>query len=348
MLFCITETLGNERVELQELLDNARRNEALLKRLQSFELSLLACQSWYELIHTLLEVLPRQFKLDALSFKLYDPDARIQSSIRRSLDIEHAYLLERIDFLKQPPEPVLGIVKPPAPWVSGLALPLVRSNACLGLLCLYSSREHRFNPDLATDFMQHLAAIIAACLVLVQHNEEQTYLALTDPLTLAENRRGFERAFKREWARGVRHTHPFALFMLDLDFFKQVNDKHGHATGDRLLQTFCQQMRRELRPNDHIGRLGGEEFGLLLTEFQPQQIKAVAQRLQQAVRELQVLNDQGESVSITASASYMVVQPKANMEVTLEHLLQHLDGFLYQAKRLGRDCFLNAIETTPA
>lgn len=329
-------------MELQELLENARRNEILLKRLQSFELKLLSCQNWCELLSVLLEALPQQFRLDEVSLKLYDPNGRLQASMMQALDLEQAYLLKKIDFLQAPPSSLLGPIKPPAPWVSGMALPLIRNQQCLGSLCLYSSRLQRFNPDLATDFMEHLAAIIAACVVLVRQSEEQVHLALTDPLTLAENRRGFERTFQREWARGIRHCHAFAVFMLDLDFFKQVNDDHGHAAGDRLLQSLCEHLRHELRPNDHIGRLGGEEFVLLLSEFQPEQITAVAQRIQNSVRSLQVLNDLGMPIQVTASASYMVVQPKPHMQLKLEQLLEHLDGVLYQAKRSGRDRFINA------
>lgn len=335
-------------MELQQLLDNARSNERLLKRLQSFELSLLACQNWYELLSVLFEGLPKQFKLEQVALKLHDPAARLQASMMRSLDLEQAYLLEKIDFLSEPPSPLLGIIKPPAPWVSGMALPLIRNHQTLGSLCLYSNREQRFNPDLATDFMQHLAAIVAACIVLVQHSEEQTYLALTDPLTLAENRRGFERSFQREWARGLRYGHAFALFMLDLDHFKEVNDRYGHATGDRLLQSLCQCLSQTLRPNDHVGRLGGEEFALLLSEVEPAQIPEVAQRLQHSIRQLQVFDESGQPIQITASASYLVVQPKPNMQLTLGALLEHLDHFLYQAKHLGRDCFLNAQPTATA
>lgn len=334
-------------MELQELFENARRNEVLLKRLQSFELKLLACQNWTELLHTLLQELPQQFKLEAISIKLQDGDGSLRGSILRSIDLEHAELLKQVEFLKTIPAQslALGPIKPPAPWVSGFSLPLVRNGRCLGLLCLYSSRIQRFEPNLATDFIQHLAAVIAACLVLVKHSEEQVYLALTDPLTMVENRRGFERAFQRECARAQRHQHSFALFMLDLDHFKQINDQHGHAVGDKVLQLLCSELKAMLRPSDHIGRLGGEEFALLLTEFNPQQIDEVAERIRSLIHRLEILNDAGQVVPLTASAGYMVVTPQAKEGVSLPKLLDHLDGFLYQAKQQGRNQFINALLT---
>lgn len=331
-------------MDLQELLENARRNEVLLKRLQSFELRLLACQNWTELLHILLQEMPQQFKLEAVSIKLQDTDGSLRSSILRSIDLEHATLLNKVEFLKRIPVQALtlGPIKPPAPWVSGFSLPLLRNGQCLGLLCLYSSRLQRFQADLATDFIQHLAAVIAACLVLVKHSEEQVYLALTDPLTMVENRRGFERAFQREYARALRHRHPFALFMLDLDHFKQINDRHGHATGDKVLQQLCHDLKKMLRPSDHIGRLGGEEFALLLTEFNPLQIDEVAERIRRLVREIYVLNDAGEQVPVSASAGYMVVSPITDQSLDLPKLLERLDKCLYQAKQQGRDQFIQA------
>lgn len=332
-------------MELQELLENARRNEVLLKRLQSFELRLLACQNWTELLRILIEELPHQFQLEAVSLKLRDPDGTLRSSIMRSIDLEHAGLLKSVEFLKSIPQPALalGPIKPPAPWVSGFSLPLVRNGQSLGLLCLYSSRIQRFPPDLATDFIQHLAAVIAACLVLVEQSEGQVHLALTDPLTMVDNRRGFQRAFQRECARATRHQQAFALFMLDLDHFKQINDQHGHATGDRVLKQLCYSLKKMLRPSDHVGRLGGEEFALLLTEFNAVQIDQVAERMRLLIQNLEVLNDAGELVPVTASASYMMVTPEAGAALELALLLEQLDSFLYQAKQRGRNKFINAL-----
>lgn len=329
-------------MDLQELLDNARRNEALLKRLQNFELKLLACQHWHELLTVLLVELPNHFQLQAVGLKLCDEDGSMKASIQYAVDIEQAVLLKDVEFFKSLPTPALGIIKPPSPWVSGLSLPLWRNGQCIGQLCLYSSHTQRFSPDLATDFIQHLAAVVAACLVLVKQNEEQMRLALTDPLTLAENRRGFERSFTREWARGMRRYHEFSLLLLDIDWFKQINDSHGHATGDRALRQLCDTIRHSLRPTDHLGRLGGEEFIVLLSDCDPARLRMVAQRIQSAIRAMRVLNDQGQGVQITTSGSYITLLPKPYSSANLTTVLKHLDCFLYQAKEAGRDCYIAA------
>ncbi len=331
-------------MDLQELLDNARRNEALLKRLQAFELQLLSCQTWSDFLTLVLQGLPAQFELDAVTVKICDPEGELKSSMLQSLDLDQGVLLNQIEFQNRVPLTEATAVDPPPPWRSGLVLPLLRNQDYFGQLRLYSASDARFQAGMATDFMQHLAAVIAACLVMVRQSEEQARLALTDPLTGAENRRGFQRAFRREWARGQRQYHVFAMILLDLDYFKKINDVHGHGTGDRALKTLCRTLKSIMRPTDHLGRLGGEEFAILLPGCQPDQLVAVVNRIQQSVRGMAVADDQGKPVALTASGSYVTVTPRPHHQLGLEQLIDHLDGFLYQAKREGRDRFIFAGE----
>lgn len=328
-------------MDIKELLDNARRNETLLKRLQAFELQLLSCQNFGDLLTLLFEGLPSQFDLDAIGLRLYDPNEQLKTSMLLSLDVEQGDLLNQIQFQAQISATSVRPIVDPSPWNSGLSLPLVRNNQEMGQLHLYSSRSERFLNDMATDFLQHLAAVIAACLVMVRHIEEHARLALTDPLTAAENRRGFERAFNREWARGLRQYHSFALVLLDLDFFKQVNDVHGHGTGDRVLSTLCRTLRQLLRPTDHIGRLGGEEFAILIPGCECDQLGQIVGRIQNAIRTMHVRNDKNELVPITASGSFVCLIPRPQKKVTLAEAMDHLDIYLYEAKKRGRNCFVS-------
>ncbi|MEN9463851.1 MAG: hypothetical protein RL217_32 [Pseudomonadota bacterium] len=329
-------------MDIQELIENARRNETLLGRLQAFELKLLSCQNWAALLELLLDGLPAQFSLAAIGLRLVDASGEIKASILRSLDLDKGALLNQIEFHSRLSQAKPAAFSPPPPWQSGLLLPLIRNNDYLGELRLYADDSSRFTSGMATDFMQHLAAVIAACLVMVQQTEEQARLALTDPLTGAENRRGFERSYSRHWAQGLRQYHVFAMLMLDLDHFKQVNDVHGHATGDRALKMLCHTLKQLLRPTDHIGRLGGEEFALLLPGCEAEQLPQVVRRIQNAIRTMVVHNDQGQQVLMTASGSFISLTPRAHANVCLEQVLEHLDGFLYKAKAQGRDCFLSA------
>ena len=329
-------------MDLQELLDNARRNEALLRRLQAFELQLLSCQTWFDFLTLLLDGLPAQFDLDAATLKVCDPDGELKAAMLQSLDLEQGVLLNQLEFQSRVPIIDAAPIAPPPPWQSGLALPLMRNEVYLGQLRLYSMNPTRFQGGMATDFMQHLAAVIAACLMMVKQSEEQARLALTDPLTGAENRRGFERAYQREWSRGQRQYHVFAMVLLDLDHFKRVNDVHGHGTGDRVLKTLCRTLKSVMRPTDHIGRLGGEEFALLLPGCQPDQLHAVVERVQQAIHAMNVHNDLQQPVPMTASGSFVSITPRPHQNLELGQVIDHLDSYLYQAKRNGRDSFISA------
>jgi two-component system cell cycle response regulator len=329
-------------LELKELLDNARRNEALLKRLQAFELQLLSAQHWQDFLTLLLEALPSQFDLDAVGLKVCDPDGELKASMLQSLDIDQGVMLNQIEFKASLSIVRAGAINPPPPWKSALQLPLMRGGEYLGQLYMYSLQHDRFQEGMATDFMQHLAAVIAACLVMVKQTESQALLALTDPLTGAENRRGFERVYKREWARGQRQHHVFSMILMDIDHFKKVNDIHGHGTGDRALKALCKTLKNVIRPTDHLGRLGGEEFAVLLPGCQPDQLITVSGRIQEAIREMVVLNDKQKQVPITASGSFISVTPRPHQNLQIEQVLDHLDKYLYQAKGNGRDQFINA------
>ena len=172
---------GEVSVDIQELIENARRNETLLGRLQAFELKLLSCQNWAALLELLLDGLPAQFGLAAIGLRLVDSSGEIKASILRSLDLDKGALLNQIEFHSRLSKAKPAAFSPPPPWQSGLLLPLIRNDDYLGELRLYADDSSRFTSGMATDFMQHLAAVIAACLVMVQQTEEQARLALTDP-----------------------------------------------------------------------------------------------------------------------------------------------------------------------
>lgn len=329
-------------LDVEELISNARRNELALKRLQQFELTLLSCQTWFDLLDLIVHGLPHQFDLDGIALSLADPDGELKHAMMQSLDLDQGRVLNQVEFANHVPLIRTNIAKSPSPWASCLAMPLVHNEYVIGQLLLLSKNDQRFTAGMATDFMQHLAAVISACFFMVKQSEERSRLSLTDPLTGAENRRGFERSYTREWAQGLRHQQTFTLLMLDLDHFKQVNDQHGHATGDRVLKTLAKTLKATLRPTDHVGRLGGEEFAILLAGDSSAYLDKVVSRLQQSIRDMHVLNDQGEALPITASGSYAVVNPNVNHTLSLDDALAKLDAKLYDAKAQGRDQFLLA------
>ncbi len=169
------------------------------------------------------------------------------------------------------------------------------------------------------------------------HKELQWKLeqeAHTDALTGCANRRHFLSVAERELARARRYGEEVSVLMLDLDHFKQVNDQHGHEVGDRTLQRLVQACQATLRGPDVVGRLGGEEFAVLLPETGQHEALELAQRLRLAVAGAEVPMEGKPPLRVTASFG---VATLAAQDVTIATVLGRADRALYEAKRAGRD-----------
>jgi diguanylate cyclase (GGDEF)-like protein len=168
---------------------------------------------------------------------------------------------------------------------------------------------------------------------------ELRQLATTDFLTGLANRREFMAKVGDELARlqrapGLRA----AVLMLDLDHFKNVNDRHGHAAGDAVLQHFALRVSAELRKNDVAGRVGGEEFAILLPGADLVSAQALAERLRTRLRE-GALNWQGHTITVTVSIGMAALDER---DQTADAVLVRADQALYHAKAAGRDQVVRA------
>jgi diguanylate cyclase (GGDEF)-like protein len=126
---------------------------------------------------------------------------------------------------------------------------------------------------------------------------------------------------------------PLAVIALDIDHFKDVNDRHGHLAGDRVLAAVGAELNRHCRAGDVVGRLGGEEFAMLLSGTCLDDAAAIAERIR---RQLRTMSVACEGCTVTVTASFGVAVRNAND--TYVELLARADGGLYRAKRGGRDC----------
>ncbi len=163
--------------------------------------------------------------------------------------------------------------------------------------------------------------------------EELRRLATTDALTGIANRRHFFELAEKELARAQRYGRAPALIMFDIDHFKKINDRLGHPAGDAVLRHIARTVQGELRTSDVFGRIGGEEFAVLLPESDPDQAAQTAERLRQAVAALRVKIPPAP-VACTISAGVAV--PRSAAE-TIDGLIQRADEALYTAKSRGRD-----------
>ncbi|MGE8359874.1 diguanylate cyclase domain-containing protein [Pseudomonas sp.] len=155
-------------------------------------------------------------------------------------------------------------------------------------------------------------------------------LVATDELTGLFNRRHFLRLAGRE-LEGLRGGRQHGLALIDLDHFKRINDIHGHAAGDRVLQTFAGVARACLRDDDVIARYGGEEFVLLLPNTEADQFTACCERLREAFSRAEPLGVKVDNLSLSVGMTLL------NQHDDLDEALQRADQALYQAKRNGRN-----------
>ncbi len=157
--------------------------------------------------------------------------------------------------------------------------------------------------------------------------------AETDPLTGAYNRGKVMELATREFNAAKRYRYPCALLMLDIDHFKTVNDTYGHATGDIVLTGFAKLCSKQLRNVDLFGRIGGEEFIILMPHASCAEALTVAQRLLETIRNTPFQADKKE-IFVTASIGAAEMN---DTTLSLDKLLQTADTALYQAKKYGRD-----------
>lgn len=161
---------------------------------------------------------------------------------------------------------------------------------------------------------------------------EMEALATHDELTGLFNYRYLQNLLAKEVPRSLRYSHPLTLAMLDLDSFKDLNDTHGHATGNRVLARVARIFQEGIRQSDVVCRFGGEEFAVVLPVTSKSQAEPILQRICGTLRRERIMIDQHRV--LTCSAGLASVPDDAG---TVDDLLRLADDALYQAKALGRD-----------
>ncbi len=157
--------------------------------------------------------------------------------------------------------------------------------------------------------------------------------ALTDVLTGLPNRRAGMEALGREWSASSRTGQPVAALMIDVDLFKSINDRHGHAVGDQVLQQVARALQSAARKDESISRLGGEEFLVVCHDTDAKAALLAAERLRKVVQALKI---SVVGVDIQTSVSIGVAIRESGME-TADDVMRAADKALYAAKHAGRN-----------
>lgn len=159
-------------------------------------------------------------------------------------------------------------------------------------------------------------------------------MATIDSLTQIYNRRSFFKSLDLEFQKSVRYNQPITVIAMDLDYFKKINDIYGHPAGDHVLKEFARICKQQIREFDILGRLGGEEFSIILPQTKSENAKKIAERIRLSVAE----NDfsyRTDTITVTVSIG-MASFPQENMKYP-DELMKKADEFLYLAKNQGRN-----------
>ncbi|MBC3766988.1 sensor domain-containing diguanylate cyclase [Neptunicella marina] len=169
-------------------------------------------------------------------------------------------------------------------------------------------------------------------MTLYEHSFQLSNLASIDELTQIANRRSFIAQSKTELNRANRFNNPVTFCLLDIDYFKQVNDEYGHVFGDKVLKMFADKVKPTLRQYDVFGRMGGEEFGILLPNTNQKQSLDIMQRLRCYIAG-QFFTHNNKSIQLTTSIGTASCQ----QEYDFDQLYNNADIALYEAKSSGRN-----------
>ncbi len=347
------------RSQLKKLHTEANVNELKLRRAQQRELSLLEAESLIELFKRCTTGLCDSFGIPEATLVLWDPEHEVRhlvtalsadplpvavqlvdnlervSPVYRSLrgawlgpfESRHARLFQRSDRLS-----------------SVAILPIVRDRHLVGSLNLGSGDRTRFTQGHATDFLDHLGVIASFCLENAVNRARLRLSGFTDVLTGWHNRRYLEVRMHEEVSRMQRNGEPLGCLMIDIDRFKQVNDKFGHLAGDEVLRQVATRVASQVRTSDVAARFGGEEFVVLLPATDEQLALNLAERIRQAVGSTPIRIDDEHALTITVSIGVAARQPDVEAEAEAEgkRLIDAADEAMYRAKNAGRDRVVTA------
>lgn len=215
---------------------------------------------------------------------------------------------------------------------SFLGLPLIIEDRAIGVVLFLSEKENAF-----TTYDRHVLSIlcnhVAISIAEAQAHAQVERLAITDGLTGVYNHRRFQERLQEEFVRNSRHPEPFSILMVDLDYFKKINDTFGHPAGDAVLKIIAKLLVKMVRKLDVVARYGGEEFVVLLLKTDSMQAWQMAERIRKAI-ESAPLDWQGQKIDVTVSIG-VASQPEDATQ--REELIACADKALYSSKRSGRN-----------
>lgn len=352
----LEQEIRHLRARIAALIEQAADNERLLKKSQQRELELLKAENLPQLFEAVCNGLAISYCLEIVTLVLVDPDHELRHLLMSDqLSLERFPRVALTDNLSAI-APQFSALK--RPWLGGFnpaahgrlfggrqdvqsiaIIPLLRQDQLHGSINFGSTDPERFSRRLGTDFLAHLGVITAVAVENAVNRSRLVRSGLTDFLTGWHNRRYLDARLPEELARARRQKTSMACFVIDLDHFKEINDRYGHLAGDLALRTAAQRIARQIRAGDTAARFGGDEFVVVAPAISVAQAHALAERIRQAVCATAVELEPGVVTNLSLSIGVAIMDAISDSELaaTAERLLNDADTALYQAKQGGRN-----------
>lgn len=340
------QALREANVRLASSLDIVNRASNDLSQLGEFSGFLQACETEQEAYDCLLRYGPLLFPGSTGALYLHDGEADLlqeRMTWGSPLAAEPCFLSSQCWGLRRGRPYMMGSGGLRCAHLGFVALggsaclPLVAQGQTIGLLLIcFGGNAEKF--DETGQLMERLAVALSEqcglALANIRLRETLRRQSLRDPLTGLYNRRLLEESLRRELARLRRGHRGCALAIVDIDHFKQFNDRFGHEAGDEVLVAVARSLERNVREGDLVCRLGGEEFVVLWTDLDPSQAPGRAERVLEGIRQLNLQHAGRDLGRVTASLGVALAPQHTEMAV---ELLAAADAALYAAKGAGRN-----------
>lgn len=339
-------------INLNELIERVKENELIAMRFHKVESQILSVLNFKDFFEVLLTEIMNTFKMPYVWISLIDISEATKVILKSSDNSE--IFLERVNIISESlftslvgsdTTPILlnNDLKPYFKllpknrkyFIKSIAIaPITLDGKIIGSLNQGDSDKTRFEPGIDISLLEQLALKVSLCLSNVTAHEKLKFLAFHDPLTELLNRRVMESVLKREFYRSKRYASSLSVIFIDLDEFKQVNDKHGHETGDLLLKYVAEKLVEMTRETDIVARFAGDEFVVILPETNVKKAENLLKRIQKyfSKNPLQV-----NGLKIPASISFGAASTQDESIINPEILLKKADQILYKVKKSNKD-----------
>lgn len=345
----LTGNLGLDkslRPDMETLFQRLRESEQIQQKFHALETRILSILNLQDFFEILLTEMRRIFDIPFVWLSIIKKSVLadlINPLIYSRIIIEKTQFLDKMEFVRvfrDRDTPLLF-----SGDLSGCSVFLPRSDKyrsgsmaiapvhidgeIVGSLNQWDPFPERFEPDLDTSFLEQLMVKVSLCLSNVAAHEKLKYFAFHDPLTGCLNRRAFENALRQEFSRAKRHYRELSLIFMDVDKFKQINDRYGHSAGDRALVYVAETIQSLSRDEDILARYAGDEFILILPETANRKAEILMRRVRSYLHD-HPLKYQDMLIPISMSHGIASI-PSKDIESASE-LLKNADIALYAEK----------------